>query len=239
MAAQRRWKHYLNHDPSPSCEECLAFMEEIQAHVKGCPVGGSCPVVNVLRLPFAAAPQPSEARSPVSSGQQTPGNDSGCGQSGRSSVSNLSVEPEGFQTPPGGVPNHVQAVDDMGSMNSDGTYLTACSSGFLLTPSVSSYHTAPSMFSQDSLSRQNSDRPTSLHRSLTPIGEESARASASAASWRMQEDASYSSMQLLPEVAESLNSINQLRHFGTTPLPSPFPVQEIVHPLNSVSCLAC
>ena len=238
VAAQRRWKHYLNHDPSSSCKECLVFMEEIQAHVKECLKGASCPVVSVLRLPFAAAPQPTEGRSPVSSGQQTPGNDSGCGQSGRSSVSNLSAEQEGLQSPPGGVPNHVQAMEEMASMNSDETYITAYSSGFLMPPSISSYNTAPSMFSPDSLSRQNSDRPTSLHRSLTPIGEESTRASTSAASWRVQEEVSHS-VQLLPEVAASLSSISQLRHFGTTPLPSQFPGQEIVHPLDPVSCLAC
>ena len=40
-------------------------------------------------------------------------------------------------------------------------------------------------------------------------------------------------------VAESLNSISWLGNFGATPLPSPFPVQEIVHPLDPVSCLAC
>ena len=40
-------------------------------------------------------------------------------------------------------------------------------------------------------------------------------------------------------VVESLNRISRLRQFVTTPLPRPFPVQEIVHPLDSVSCLAC
>ena len=40
-------------------------------------------------------------------------------------------------------------------------------------------------------------------------------------------------------VVESLNRISRLGHFVTTPLPRPFPVQEIVHPLDSVSCLAC
>lgn len=231
VAARQRWRHYLDHNPS-FCSECYAFMEEVRAHVQGCPLGGSCPVPGALRLPFAVVPQHPEGRSPVSSGQQTPGNDSGCGRSGRSSASYLSAEQEDAQTPPG-----ASIVEEMQSISSDGTYQTAFSSGLLMPPSISSYNTAPSMLSPDPLSRQNSDRPTSLHRSLTPIGEEGARASTNAAYQRQQEDLSHP-VQLLPDVAESVNSINQLGHFGTTPLPSPFPAQEILYPLNRVSCLA-
>lgn len=237
MAVQHQWKHFLEHDPASSCEECRAFMEEIQAHVRGCGFGGSCPVVSVLRLPFVAASQP-EGRSPVSSGQYTPGNDSGYNRSGRSSASNLSAEQE-MEMPPIAVPNYVhpQVPDEMQSPSSDGTFYTPLSS-FLMPTSVSSYNTAPSMPSPDPLSRQNSERPTSLHRNLSPIGEESSRPAGNPAYRGAQDDMSHP-VQLLPDVEKSLNSINQLGHFGTTPLPSPFPAQEIVYPLNSVSCLAC
>lgn len=214
-------------------------MEEIQAHVRGCGYGGSCPVVRVLRLPFVAVSQP-EGRSPVSSGQYTPGNDSGCGRSGRSSASNLSADQECMEMPSVGVPNYVhpQVQAEMQSLSSDGTYYTPLSSGFLMPTSVSSYNTAPSMPSPDPVSRQNSERPTSLHRNLSPIGEESSRAAANAAYRNAQDDMPHP-VQLLPDVEKSLNSISQLRHFGTTPLPSPFPAQEMVYPLNPVSCPSC
>lgn len=227
---RQQWMQYLEHDHS-SGQDCCAFMEQIQRHVQNCSFGESCPV---RRLPgFAAAPQP-EGSSPVSSGQMTPRNDSGCSRIGRSSASNLSV---GQMQPSAVVPPamHPSAVGEMNSFNSDDTFHTPFSSGHFLIPPPSissSYYTAPS--SLGTLSRQNSDRPTSLQRSLTPIGEENSRAAADAAFQSVQDSLSHP-VQLLPDVEESVKSINQLAHFGTTPLPSPFPEQEIVHPLNPVS----
>ena len=213
-------------------------MEQMQMRgVRNCAYGGSCPVHH---LPFPAAPSTPEGSSPVNSGLRTPGNDSGCGRSGRSSASNLSAEQEGSQIQSGAaaLTIHQSVVGEMSSLSSDGTFHTTYSGDFLMPPtSVSSYNTVPSMPSSlDPLSRQNSERPISLHRSLTPIGEESSRGAMDAA-FQTAHDSLSHPVQLLPDVEESVKSMNQLGHYGTTPLPSSFPEQEIVYPLNPVSVI--